>query len=72
MKSVILSSNKFSEKGIGQLVNVVEKKEREETNFSLDLLDLSNCNLDDAALERVAVLTDFVKELILTDNNFTR
>ena len=72
MKSVILSSNKFSEKGIGQLVNVVEKKEREENNFSLDLLDLSNCNLDDAALERVAVLTDFVKELILTDNNFTR
>ena len=72
MKSVILSSNKFSEKGIGQLVNVVEKKEREENNFSLDLLDLSNCNLADAALERVAVLTDFVKELILTDNNFTR
>ena len=69
---MILSSNKFSEKGIGQLVNVVEKKEREENNFSLDLLDLSNCNLDDAALERVAVLTDFVKELILTDNNFTR
>ena len=72
MKSVILSSNKFSEKGIGQLVNVVEKKEREEANFSLDLLDLSNCNLGDAALERVAVLTDFVKELILTDNDFTR
>ena len=72
MKSVILSSNKFSEKGIGQLVNVVEKKEKEENNFSLDLLDLSNCNLSDAALERVAVLTDFVKELILTDNNFTR
>ena len=72
MKSVILSSNKFSEKGIGQLVNVVEKKEKEENNFSLDLLDLSNCNLDDAALERVAVLTDFVKELILTDNDFTR
>ena len=69
---MILSSNKFSEKGIGQLVNVVEKKEREENNFSLDLLDLSNCNLGDAALERVAVLTDFVKELILTDNNFTR
>ena len=72
MKSVILSSNKFSEKGIGHLVNVVEKKEREENNFSLDLLDPSNCNLGDAALERVAVLTDFVKELILTDNNFTR
>ena len=72
MKSVILSSNKFSEKGIGQLVNVVEKKEKEEANLSLDLLDLSNCNLDDAALERVAVLTDFVKELILTDNDFTR
>ena len=71
MKSVILSSNKFSEKGIGQLVNVVEK-EKEEANFSLDLLDLSNCNLGDAALERVAVLTDFVKELILTDNDFTR
>ena len=69
---MILSSNKFSEKGIGQLVNVVEKREREENNFSLDLLDLSNCNLSDAALERVAVLTDFVKELILTDNNFTR
>ena len=69
---MILSSNKFSEKGIGQLVNVVEKKEKEEANLSLDLLDLSNCNLDDAALERVAVLTDFVKELILTDNDFTR
>ena len=72
MKSVSLSGNKFSEKGLGHLVSVVETKEDQETNQSLDLLDLSNCNLGDPALERLAVLVDFVKELIFTDNDFSR
>ena len=69
MKTVILTNNRFSEKGVGQLTSIVEK---EETNFSLDVLDLSNCNLGDPALERLAVLIDFVKELNLTDNTFSR
>ena len=64
---MILSSNRFSEKGIGQLIS-----RREKTNVSLDLLDLSNCGLGDGALEKLAVLVDSVRELILTDNNFTR
>ena len=51
MKSVVLSNNRFSEKGIGQLIS-----KREKTNLSLDVLDLSNCNLCDAALEKLAVL----------------
>ena len=72
MRSVTLSGNKFSEKGLGHLVSVVETKEDQETNHSLDLLDLSNCSLGDPALERLAVLVDFVKELILTDNDFSR
>lgn len=67
MKSVVLSNNRFSEKGIGQLIS-----KREKTNLSLDVLDLSNCNLCDAALEKLAVLVDCVRELVLTDNNFTR
>ena len=67
MKSVILSSNRFSEKGIGQLIS-----RREKTNASLDVLDLSHCSLGDAALEKLGVLVDCVKELILTDNTFTR
>ena len=67
MKSVILSSNRFSEKGIGQLIS-----RREKTNVSLDVLDLSNCGLADAALEKLAELVDSVRELILTDNDFTR
>ena len=66
---MILTNNRFSEKGVGQLTSIVEK---EETNFSLDVLDLSNCNLGDPALERLAVLIDFVKELNLTDNTFSR
>ena len=69
MKTVILTNNRFSEKGVGQLASIVEK---DENNFSLDVLDLSNCNLGDLALERLAVLINFVKELILTDNTFTR
>ena len=67
MKSVILSNNRFSEKGIGQLIS-----QREKTSVSLDVLDLSNCSLGDAALEKLAVLVGSVRELILTDNNFTR
>ena len=67
MKSVTLSSNRFSEKGIGHLIS-----KREKANVCLDVLDLSNCSLGDAALEKLAVLVDSVKELILTDNNFTR
>ena len=67
MKSVTLSSNRFSEKGIGQLIS-----RREKTNVSLDVLDLSNCGLADAALEKLAELVDSVRELILTDNDFTR
>ena len=62
MKTVILTNNRFSEKGVGQLTSIVEK---EENNFSLDVLDLSNCNLGDPALERLALLIDFVKELNL-------
>ena len=64
---MILSSNRFSEKGIGTLISRKEK-----TNAILDVLDLSNCSLGDAALEKLAVLVDSVKELILTDNTFTR
>ena len=66
---MILTNNRFSEKGVGQLASIVEK---DENNFSLDVLDLSNSNLGDLALERLAVLINFVKELILTDNTFTR
>ena len=66
MKSVILSNNRFSEKGIGQLISSGE------TNMSLDLLDLSDCSLGDGALERLAPLIESVRELLLTDNNFTR
>ena len=66
-KTVNLSQNKFTDVGIGNLVDMIGGQD-----VRLEILDLSDCDLNNGALEKLAPVVDVVKELSLADNNFTR
>ena len=68
-KNVNLNRNSFSSSGVKLLTKY---KEDEDSHTNLETLNLSECSLDDEALEALSPLVDVVKELIISDNNFTR
>ena len=69
LKSVNLTRNHFSEAGIG---NLIRKIEDHEEDVQLEVLDLSECGLEDASLEKLSPLVNVVRELLVNDNHFTR
>ena len=66
-KTVNLSQNKFTNVGIGNLVDMIGGQD-----VRMEALDLSDCDLNDGALEKLAPVVNVVKELSIADNNFTR
>ena len=53
---------------------MIQKITDHETDNSvqMDVLDLSECDLNDNALETLSPIVEVVKELFLNDNHFTR
>ena len=53
---------------------VIQKigEHKNDNNIQMEVLDLSECNLNDDALETLSPIVDVVKELSLNDNQFTR
>ena len=68
-KNVNLNRNSFSSAGVRTLIKY---KDEEDSHTNLETLNLSECSLDDDALESLSPLVDVVKELIISDNKFTR
>ena len=59
-----MTGSYFTEKGIHELTQEMDVSK-------LDTLDLSDCQLDDDALAGLVPVFGHVKELYLSDNNFT-
>ena len=66
-KTVNLSQNKLTDVGIGTLLDMIGGQD-----VRMEALDLSDCDLNDGALEKLAPVVNVVKELSIADNNFTR
>ena len=71
LKSVNLTRNHFTEVGLGHLIRRTEEHE-DDGAVTLESLDLSECGLGDAELEKISPLVNLVRELLLNDNHFTR
>ena len=68
-KTVDLSKNNFTHIGISYIIGKAEAKPGE---VLIESLDLSNCSLGDQALEKISSFVDIVKDLVISDNSFTR
>ena len=68
VKTVKITGSNFTQKGIHE----VTRKIFADGDFGrVDVLDLSDCQLDDECLIRLVPVFGHVSELYLSDNNFT-
>ena len=68
MKTVKITGSNFTQKGIHE----VTRRLIGEVDFTkVDVLDLSDCQLDDECLIRLVPVFGHVQELYLSDNCFT-
>ena len=71
MKTINLNRNQFTGTGMGYVIQKIGEH-KNDNNIQMEVLDLSECNLNDDALETLSPIVDVVKELSLNDNQFTR
>ena len=71
LKTVNLNRNNFTEAGIKSLMKKIEEH-KDDGSVQLESLELSQCCLDDSSLISLSPIVNFVSELILNDNHFTR
>ena len=68
VKTVKITGSNFTQKGIHE---VTRRLTGEGDVAKVDVLDLSDCQLDDESLIRLVPIFGHVSELYLSDNSFT-